>query len=95
MKAYSHRKISLMPIIIFAAFSLMAWLPLMSSIHVEAASPRRIAIITVEPGDTVWSIASQHVPAGVEMDEFVDRIVTANRLNNAQVMPGQKLRLPE
>lgn len=95
MYADSQRKISLIPIIIFAAFSLFAWLPLVSAIHVEAASPRRIAVVTVEPGDTVWSIASQHIPAGVEMDEFIDRIVSANKLHDAQLSPGQKLRLPE
>jgi len=89
-----HRRLSLMPVIIFAAFSLMAWLPLVTTIHVEAAMPERARIVTVEPGDTVWSIAAHHASADVEINALTDRIITANHLVNASLSPGQRLRVP-
>jgi predicted Zn-dependent protease len=94
MNAESHHRISLMPLIVFAAFSFMAWLPLVTTIHVEAAMPEPTRIVTVEPGDTVWSIAARHASAEVDINALTERIVTANHLVNASLSPGQRLRIP-
>lgn len=94
MNAEPHHRISLLPVIIFALFSLMAWLPLVSTIHVEAAMPQRAKVVTVEAGDTVWSIAAHHASSNVDVNALTDRIITANHLVNASLSPGQRLRIP-
>jgi predicted Zn-dependent protease len=95
MRADPHHRISLMPVIIFAAFSLMAWLPLVTSIHVQAAMPQRVTVVKVQPGDSVWSIASHTAASGVDVNELADRIITANHLVNASLSPGDELRIPQ
>jgi LysM repeat protein len=49
--------------------------------------------VVVEPGDTLWSIASRALP-GVDPRLAVDRIVRLNRLPETIVFPGQRLVLP-
>jgi hypothetical protein len=49
--------------------------------------------IVVQPGQTVWSIASERYP-GDDVRTRVDQIVTANHLQGAQVFAGETLMLP-
>jgi hypothetical protein len=59
-----------------------------------AASPTSAysATVTVEPGDTLWSIARKVAP---ERDPraVVDRLVSRNHLHGVTLTPGQTLRV--
>ena len=50
-------------------------------------------VVTVEPGDTVWSIADGRYP-NQDTRAKVEEIERANHLSNPIVQPGQQLRLP-
>jgi hypothetical protein len=50
-------------------------------------------VVTVAPGDSVWSIAGA-VADGRDVRAVVDQIVTANSLPGASVSAGQKIRVP-
>lgn len=54
------------------------------------AGPR---FVTVQAGDTLWGIAEEHVPAGVDVRAYVDAIEVLNDLDAAPVA-GMRLRLP-
>ena len=49
--------------------------------------------VVVQPGDTLWSIASQ-VAGTADVREVVDRIQHVNHLHGTVLVPGQVLELP-
>ena len=58
------------------------------------ASPRPARTVVVEPGETLWDIASAADP-GTDPRVVVKRIIDLNGLaGDPTVQPGQELRLP-
>jgi LysM repeat protein len=51
------------------------------------------AVVTVQPGDTLWSIASP-VADGGDVRAVVAEIRRLNGLSSARLVPGQTLQLP-
>ena len=49
--------------------------------------------VIVRPGDTLWSIARSADP-GADTRTIVQRILQANRISGASIMPGQSLLVP-
>jgi hypothetical protein len=74
--------------------ALGSWLgPLLSSGgggHLRLAG---VSSVVVQPGDTLWSIASP-VARGTDVRAVVDRIRQLNGLQSADLVPGQVLQLP-
>lgn len=83
-----------MPAIALAALSLMVALPTLSGMRLYAASAERYTIVSVSPGDTLWSIAAAHAGNG-DIQEAIDRITAVNHLRGATLQPGQHLRIPQ
>lgn len=57
----------------------------------DAPAPGESVVVT--SGDTLWSIAQEHVP-GSMVDETVAQIMSLNSLSSSTVVPGQTLVLP-
>ncbi len=91
----TRKRFTLMPVIALAALSLMVTLPTLSSMHLYAASAQRYTTVMVQPGDTLWSIASAHTGSNADIQETIDRISEANHLQAASLQPGERLRIPE
>jgi LysM repeat protein len=91
----TRKRFTLMPAIALAALSLMVTLPALSNMHVYAATAQRYTTVTVQPGDTLWSIASAHTGASDDVQETIDRISEVNHLHAASILPGEHLRIPE
>jgi LysM domain len=51
-------------------------------------------IYVVVSGDTVWSIARRAVGPSGDPRPVVDSVIRENRLQDAVVFPGQRLRMP-
>jgi len=49
--------------------------------------------VTVMPGDTLWSIATNIAP-GADTQQVVADIVSLNQLDTATVQPGQHISIP-
>jgi LysM repeat protein len=49
---------------------------------------------TVEPGDTLWSIATGHYPPSEDPRTKVEAIRQENRLEGYSIRPGMRLELP-
>lgn len=90
-----RKRMTLMPAISLAALSLMVTLPALSSVHLYAASAQRYATVTVQPGDTLWSIAASHTSANGDIQTSIDRISETNHLSASTLQPGQHLRIPQ
>jgi predicted Zn-dependent protease len=88
------KKATLMPAITLAALSLMVALPTLSSMHLYAATAQRFTTVTVQPGDTLWSIAAAHTNESGDVQASIDRISETNHLTASTLQPGQHLRIP-
>jgi LysM repeat protein len=95
MTVVRRKKLTLMPAITLAALSLMVALPTLSSMHLYAASAQRFTTVTVQPGDTLWSIASAHMSGSGDVQTTIDRISETNHLSASDLQPGQRLRIPQ
>lgn len=60
------------------------------------AMPVSAAKVTVDvcPGDTLWEIASAHLPEGENVRSYMNKIKKANGLKNSDLKSGQILVLP-
>ena len=56
----------------------------------DAPRPRAVR---VQPGDTLWDIASQHAPRGTDVRAYVDALIELNSLEGS-LQAGARLRLP-
>ncbi len=83
-----------MPAIALAALGLMIAFPTLSGVRLYAASAERYVTVTVQPGDTLWAIASAHSRPSSDVQEVVDAISAANHLGAGTIQPGQRLRIP-
>ncbi|HVR46267.1 MAG TPA: LysM peptidoglycan-binding domain-containing protein [Candidatus Binatia bacterium] len=90
-----RKRFTLMPAIALAGLALMVALPTLSSVRLYAATAQRYAVVTVRPGDTLWSIASAHAGPSADVQEIVDRISDANHLHGGTLQIGQHLKIPE
>jgi LysM repeat protein len=90
-----RKRLTLMPAIALASLSLMVALPTLSNMHLYAATSARYATVTVQPGDTLWSLAAAHTGSNADVQETIDRITEANHLRVATIQPGQHLRIPQ
>jgi LysM repeat protein len=50
--------------------------------------------VVVYPGDTLWSIASEHNENNSDIRKIIHKIRIANNLDSAIIMPGQELVIP-
>ncbi|WP_034511541.1 LysM peptidoglycan-binding domain-containing protein [Blastococcus sp. URHD0036] len=50
--------------------------------------------VVVQPGDTVWSIATEVTGRGEDVRAVVDAIERLNDLESSAVVPGQVLEVP-
>lgn len=92
---YKRKKITLMPVIALAALSLMVALPTLSNTRLFAAGHSHFTTISVQPGDTLWSIAAARTGSDGDVQETIDRITEANHLSSAALQAGEHLRIPE
>jgi len=60
---------------------------------INGSSDATYVVVTVAPGETLWSLASQMADGG-DVQTLVADIASANSLNGVDVEAGQKLRVP-
>jgi LysM repeat protein len=70
----------------------LVWLARASAPHSPAA-PVSPGVVTVQPGDTLWAIATRVAPNADPQAE-VDRLMRVNHLRDAGLVPGQQVRVP-
>jgi predicted small integral membrane protein len=76
--------------------ALAAWFGLGggSAIASSSTSSTSFDYVTVEYGDSLWSIASDVAPEADPRDVIAD-VMSLNQLESSTVVPGQRIALPE
>jgi Tfp pilus assembly protein FimV len=81
----------LVAVLLAAVLAVGAWGTGRSSAR---TSPAPQAVVVVQPGDTLWSLARQHAPADVATLEYVAAVERLNGVRAGALVPGTPLRLP-
>jgi predicted Zn-dependent protease len=84
-----------MPLIALGGLSLAVTVPVLSAATIHAAPPVSYAVVTVRPGDNVWSLAERRASKGADIQSVVDDIVAINHIGSAGIVPGQRIRIPQ
>ncbi len=82
--------VSSLSILLLAGFSLFSGATAGSE---DSISTTPYVKITVKPGETLWSIASNLNGTGDRRD-LVDELIEVNRLKSPEVVAGQKIYIP-
>ena len=82
--------VSSLSILLLAGFSLFSGATAGSE---DSVSTTPYVKITVKPGETLWSIASNLSGSGDRWD-LVDELIEVNRLKSPEVVAGQKIYIP-
>ncbi len=77
-------------ILLLAGFSLFSGATAGST---DSISTTPYMKITIKPGETLWSIASNLSGSGDRRD-LVDELIEVNRLKSPEVVAGQKIYIP-
>jgi LysM repeat protein len=94
MYTLRRKGVGLMPAIALAGLSAIVMMGALSSSRFYAAGPQQFTTVTVQPGDSLWTIADRQTRAGSAVQDTLDAIRAANRLAGAAVFPGQRLKIP-
>ncbi len=76
---------------------IVAWIAGAGVLTVFAApsvSNEEVTKLIVQPGDTLWQIASNHKPERMDTRVYIEGIVRINGLEDRGVQAGQVLKLP-
>lgn len=57
------------------------------------AGPVELEYITVQAGDSLWDLASEHAP-GTDPRDWIAEVVMLNALQSVDLEPGQQIALP-
>ncbi|RXZ81879.1 LysM peptidoglycan-binding domain-containing protein [Paenibacillaceae bacterium] len=92
----SRRLMKLFAAILFVALYMSGMLLLHSSASVEGVAPPSANeyFISVEPGDTLWSIAKQVKTKEQDIRKIVYGLKVRNQLSSPDLLPGQTLIIP-
>lgn len=79
---------------IAAVLGLVAGVSVSLAVVVHGGTAPAVTTVVVQPGDTIWSIATAHYPAD-DVRARVDDIERANGLSGPRIEAGETLRLPD
>ena len=54
----------------------------------------RYEIISVNDGDSLWTLAKNHVPKDMDIREYVYHVAKYNDVDPGDLNPGDKIKLP-
>lgn len=90
-RAVTRRRAALGAVVVaLAATMLVAGGPGSVAPAATHAGPR---VVTVRPGESLWSLAGRYAPAGFDPRAYVDALTALNHLSGP-LQPGTRLRLP-
>ena len=88
----TRRGVVVLTAVVLALGGALIWLARLSAPQ-PAAAPPAPRVVTVAPGDTLWSIAGRVAPDTDPRAE-VAALQQRNRLTGVDLVPGQLLRVP-
>jgi len=92
LRIKSKARLIISLLIISIVVILLVLLPLWN--RGQAMTPVRWMTYHVATGDTLWEIAKQTLPDGIDIRDYIAQIKEANDLDGALLRAGQQLQIP-
>ena len=87
-------RVSLAGLLLGAAVAVIVWGLSETAPPAQSAQHEQYAVVTVRPGDTLWSIARRVSEGKSDLRVLTYRIQKLNSLDSAMILPGQSLTVP-
>lgn len=71
-----------------------AIITMLFSIGATAEMEDEGVVVTVQPGDTMWEICEENLPANTDLRNYVYKVKHVNELKTMELSVGQELFLP-
>ena len=83
-------------VLLFALLALCTWSVVQSRAAEHAAAVSSVAteMVTVQPGDSIWTLAQAHGIDSMTTQETSEVILDLNDLESAMLQPGMELKVP-
>jgi hypothetical protein len=95
-RGHSGQGASLIPLIQVLSLVLLFSLPALWGSKVFTSTPPRYDRVTVQRGDTVWSLVARRSASNEDVGETVYQVVELNHLSrDLRLQPGRILLLPK
>jgi len=76
----------------------LVWLTITGGVFLSGSPVRgevsQPATVIVNNGDTLWGLAKNHAPRGIDIRHYLDEVLQKNGLTNMIIYPGQEIILP-
>ena len=86
--------VSLAGLLIGVVASVVVWGLSETAPPAQSAEREQYVVVTVQPGDTLWSIARRVSEGKADLRVLTHRIQKLNSLDSAMLLPGQSLTVP-
>ena len=86
--------VSLAGLLIGIAASVIVWGLSEAAPPAQSAESEQYVVVTVQPGDTLWSIARRVSEGKADVRVLTHQIRKLNSLDSAMLLPGQSLTVP-
>ena len=90
----SDRRGKVMAVVLAAALAWGGFAMLTAEPARSDTGATQVISYIVRPGDTLWSYASSITPAGQDVSETVDEMISLNNLESGALRAGQRLIVP-
>ncbi|MCZ4466731.1 LysM peptidoglycan-binding domain-containing protein [Bifidobacterium breve] len=90
----SDRRGKVMAVVLAAALAWVGFAMLTAEPARSDTGATQVISYIVRPGDTLWSYASSITPAGQDVSETVDELISLNNLESGALRAGQRLIVP-
>lgn len=90
----SDRRGKVMAVVLAAALAWGGFAMLTAELARSDTGATQVISYIVRPGDTLWSYASSITPAGQDVSETVDELISLNNLESGALRAGQRLIVP-
>lgn len=87
-------RISVAGLLIGIVTSVIVWGLSETAPYAQSAEPEQYTVVTVQPGDTLWSIARRVSGGKSDLRVLTHHIQKLNSLDSAMILPGQSLTVP-
>ena len=89
-----HRKVIMSTLLLMILFTCFKLIGTNATTNSSAEAQIGEQVITVRSGDTLWTIAKQHIDESDDIRYMVYKIQSRNVLQSSHIVPGQKLIIP-